>query len=190
MISELALLLQKFFVHRSDVFCKFIYSPLQRRFRYDTVFRPLTIFEIQRHLDHQHTIGVLPVCPQSRTVKWCCWDIDTQDLVFVENIYKRIKDKFGRVLLENSGFKGFHIWLLFEKPIPLNEVWDNHRKFIQSPLLQFFPERLEILDDGYYELCVKMPLGKNFKTGGVSFFLDDNLEAMSHSQIIKLLRRF
>ena len=149
--------IKKLFVHRKDVF-----SVQHKSGAYFPIKRPLTLYDIKRHLRGDVTIGVYCL-DTDNTVKWACIDLDGADIrrlgLVAEAIYSLFSD-FGR-MLEFSGFKGFHVWVFFKSPV--NAVFAQ--KLVKSRLnrlnilkYEVFPKQTELNENRKFGNLVKLPL--------------------------------
>jgi hypothetical protein len=99
---------------------------------------------------------------------------------------------------EFSGYKGFHIWLFLDKPMPAAEVrqWLRHLRKILPAIpegldLELFPKQDTVSADGFGNF-VKFPLQVNLKSGNYSHFLDEGfypivgLAEITRTELIKL----
>ena len=147
------------FIHRKDVF-----STQQKSGAYFPTKRPITLEDIQKHLDGKITIGAYCL-DIDNTVKWACVDIDGDKTLTPEQnkkkeypksvaIYNLFPD-FGRIL-EWSGRKGYHVWIIFDK--------STLASFAQKLVLA----RLNRIKMGHHELFPKqVTLNINRKYGNL-----------------------
>lgn len=94
---------------------------------YVPVYRDVTLRDIQRHLDGQHTIGAYQSRPDE-TCTWACIDFDDKKYEeIVGEIVKHIKpftifytDDLPPIVkdvgFEVSTSKGYHVWFHFNRP--------------------------------------------------------------------------
>jgi hypothetical protein len=68
------------------------------------------------------------------------------------------------ILVEDTGGRGYHLWILFEPPIPALVAYYVGRKFEQQPKVkcEVFPKQKVVEAFGN---LVKLPLGVHRKTG-------------------------
>lgn len=131
---------RELFVHRDDVF-----AHQQSSGAYLPVLQPLTDLDIADHLAGHDSYGVYVIDPAesyingvsrgANTVRYVVFDLDTYDadaldfltraverLVFHDGAYLPGEITIGHplrcLLLEDSGGKGYHIWLLLSEPVP------------------------------------------------------------------------
>jgi len=124
------------FVHRRDVFA--VQSPSGA---YYPQRSKLTHDDIAGHLAGDESIGTYVIDPTDQTVKYVVFDLDTYDPDALEHlkwcvqsiIPKESYNHHRSLLLEESGGKGYHVWLLLSAPLdcgprPATQFW----KFFQS----------------------------------------------------------
>jgi len=150
----------KTFFHRSDVF-----STQSRMGSYFPVKRPITIDDIEKHISGEITIGAYCMGLDS-TVTWCCVDIDGKEdeesLMMMrlrgEKIYDLFHD-FGRIL-EFSGRRGYHIWILFKEPMLAElAVRIVKARLNKADCLghEIYPKQTELNEGRKYGNLVKIP---------------------------------
>ncbi len=186
---------KKLFVNRED-----IYSVQDNKgAAYHKVNRPLTKQLLKDHMLGKQTIGLYQL--KNNTVKWALIDIDINKEVWSKpgfkiedwadkvqeqsRIVKEILSNRGMVgYRENSGFKGEHVWVFFDKPMSaelVKNVFDSLFKEMEmvdeDMHIEIFPKQSHATDTGPGSL-VKAPLGKHQRSGKYSSFIDkvDNLE--------------
>ncbi len=168
---------------------------------YSPVNEPFTFNVAKNHLLGNYTVGVYPVRIDN-TVLFSAFDIDVKkevlkDALLSEEDYNLLKKKAYDVslsikevlnvygiysIIEDSGFKGYHVWLFFDSPIPAHYI----RVFMQNVLkgvegvpheisIEIFPKQSKV-KEGRYGSLIKLPGGIHLKTGIKSFFIGDNGE--------------
>jgi hypothetical protein len=167
---------------------------------YSPVQEPLTPAVIRNHLLGGSTVGVY-VLRLDATAAFFALDIDIEkqalsrargDPDFAQSLRASLNSA-GRNLLdvlrgmgfqpafENSGYKGRHLWVFLEQPLPAEVLHLFGRKFLawQAPALpeglslEFFPKQAALKGQGLGNL-IKLPLGIHRRTGYRSLFLDDD----------------
>jgi hypothetical protein len=137
------------------------------------------------------------VVPVQHTVKYVLFDLDT----YTESSFEKLKrcceafasfvrlgagmhdpDVFKCLLAENSGGKGYHVWLFLDRPLPAAQVrawvrdgfmplWEEAiGKFTSMHPLEIFPKQ-DTVDEGGFGNLVKLPLGVHAKAGNKSYFV-------------------
>jgi hypothetical protein len=198
-------LLRERFVHRTDVFANqwfeekrgHGYTPARTgqcpencgksncRHR---AFEPLTSQHIVEHLQGKRTIGVYALGEDS-TTKWLCLDIDAtkgadtdQETIqaLTYELGKKISFTLPRqFLVENSGSRGYHVWVFFDKPVAADKVVALGHYFVslvtppEGTHIEVYPKTDRVPSLGS---LVKMPLGVHRKTDTRCFFVKGTYE--------------
>ena len=184
------------FAGREDVHARQWSDPSGKN-GYAPVRAPMTPELMRSHLTGAITLGAYGV-RVDQTVTWFVWDIDIRrralrsaegDPGRLRELRSRVHDEamrmyavawsFGlRLLMEDSGFKGRHLWGFCETPQPADLVRHVGRALTRvfRPLhediqVEFFPKQARIQEDGLGNL-VKVPLGLHRVSGRRSAFLD------------------
>jgi len=156
----------RLFVVRDDVYA--IQAKQGDRF----VFKPVRSFVTNKvlrlHLLGEITVGIYPGFNES---KWVCIDIDSKNKDVVQNIIEKFKTYNVTPAIEDSGNKGYHLWMFFKGPISNKMARDIGREFAGSN--EVFPKQDYISGDKLGNL-IKLPLGIHLETGQRCLFLDDN----------------
>jgi len=170
--KEYASELMRLFVQRKDVYAvqvkygdKYIYVPK---------YQLLTEADIQKHLEGKITLGVYAL-DLDNTVKWICFDIDSQHVENPEEtrdfVYKRCVEKLGldAVRIEASGSPhNFHVWVFFTHPIEARLARALGLKMLEGiEHVELFPKQIVLTGKGLGNL-VKLPLGYHKKSGSWS----------------------
>jgi len=162
----------KLFFHRKDVF-----ASQQSNGAYFPTKRPVTINDIQEHLDGKKTIGAYCLGLDS-TVKWACVDIDgiPEMLPYLKKEAIKIYELFQDLprILEFSGKKGFHIWVFFKRKVTA----DYAQRLVKARLNrenlnhhEVFPKQTELNEYRKYGNLVKIPLALHRVSGKKSQIL-------------------
>ena len=165
---------------------------------YSPVHEPLTPAVIRNHLLGTYTIGAYPLRLDG-TATWFAIDLDINksalqrahgDHPFAQSLRDMLRHEGPRLhqvlremglhpLLENSGYKGRHLWVFLEQPETAETLHLFGRLLLawQSPLLppqlhlEFFPKQGTLKGKGLGNL-IKLPLGIHRHTGRRSQLLD------------------
>jgi hypothetical protein len=161
--------LKRYFVGRTDT-----YAIQQSDGSYIRVDRPLTDDVLKSHLEGETTVGIYQIEPEKNTLKWLCFDIDDKEIANVE----RLKDSIVKsgfcteqsTLVEDTGGRGYHLWVFFDPPIPALVAYYVGRKFEQQSKVkcEVFPKQKVVEAFGN---LVKLPLGVHRKIGQRSKFV-------------------
>ena len=161
--------LRRYFVNRDDT-CA-IQNSDGSYYRVET---PLTDEVLLSHLQGNTTVGVYQIEPEKNTVKWLCFDVDSKEWVEVEKLRDSIvKSGFcaqDNILVEETGGRGYHLWIFFDPPIPALVAYYVGRKSEQLSKVkcEVFPKQKVVEAFGN---LVKLPLGVHRKTGKRSTFV-------------------
>jgi len=162
------------FVHRDDC-----YAVQQPDGTYRLIDQALTRELIAKHLNGELTIGVYQINPRDNSVKWAACDLDLgklptdegfqilrkQAVKIVQVLMKKIP--VNSLLVEFSGFKGYHIWVFFLDAVPAivaNRLLRNVVKEAEVQVNEIFPKQDELTGKGYGNL-MKLPLGVHKVSG-------------------------
>ncbi|GBC85706.1 hypothetical protein HRbin11_02156 [bacterium HR11] len=198
--AEVALLAQ-YFQGREGVYAR-QWVDRQGRVGYQPVHEPLTLRVIRQHLDGDLTCGVYPVRLDG-TVFFAVWDVDINRNVLEK--YLRRPDRLAELarlahetavriaarsrtlglpgLIEDSGFKGRHVWVFFNAPVEARIVRAVAERIarldpIPSGLhVDVFP-RQDTVEPGQLGNLIKLPLGIHRRTGRRCLFLDPDGRAL------------
>lgn len=184
------------FAGREGVYARQWTSPSERT-GYTPVHEPFTPAVARKHLLGDITVGIY-VVRLDQTVGFLAFDLDLARHVLersadarnwgtlqrtVQSAAVRIVDACAALELpayiEDSGQKGRHVWVFFDRPVPA----DAARRLaglvmqgIAEPLppevgVEIFPKQSRVHSDGLGNL-IKLPLGIHRKTGRRALFLE------------------
>ena len=211
-------LYRKLFVHRADVFAE-----QHEDGHYEPCRFPLDDMAIAEHLEGFASYGVYVIEPEStkrslatsepyprttNTVKYVVFDLDTYDADALDFLKRAVMRLIGGaafawdkpnvhercLLLEDSGGKGYHVWLFLSEPVAAHTVraWTEavRTQYVTLagtadppwPALEIFPKQDEVPEGGFGNL-VKLPFGVHAKTKARAFLVQvpgwaDSLEAV------------
>lgn len=165
---------------------------------YSPVHEPLTPAVVRNHLLGTYTLGVYPVRLDG-TATFFALDLDIDksalqrargDHAFAETLRESLQQEGPRLVqvlrdlgcepvLENSGYKGRHLWVFLEESETAGTLHLLGRLLLawQAPLLpphlhlEFFPKQARLKGKGLGNL-IKLPLGVHRRTGRRSLLLD------------------
>ncbi|MFN3421652.1 MAG: CRISPR-associated primase-polymerase type A1, partial [Armatimonadota bacterium] len=180
--KELVLYRERF-CGRSDVFAR--YWQTGNRKGYAPVRRTITDDEIRAHLTGQIVLGTYLLHPDG-TTRALVFDIDGQNFSEVarrnafqvaQRLASSLEQKGVTPLVEDTGGKGYHIWLCFPEPVGARVVrewaakWlDNFRPFPEGVLVEVFPKQ-DYLAPNALGALLRLPLGQHPETGRFSVLL-------------------
>ena len=166
------------FCHRKDAYCLMSQHPWQkdetgklRENYYERIYEPLTKELIIQHLLGEITLGVFPTDLTTQTVKFLCFDVDDPGEEYYRKAIFWAKQVNNKVLIEKSGAQDrYHIWVLFDEPVSLKKARSYFQDKDQTGM-DFFPNQDTVVDDFYFELPIKLPLGFHRKEKQWSSFV-------------------
>ncbi|MHC1595433.1 MAG: CRISPR-associated primase-polymerase type A1 [Candidatus Syntropharchaeales archaeon] len=194
--DEDAFLFLSIFRGREDFFaCQWVDEKGRRGFSH--VSRPLNLTEIKHHLGGEETIGLYLMDEEDR-VRLSAIDIDINQKALLEyakdegevaKLHQLTQNDAVRMasicddleipfLIEDSGYKGRHLWFFFDAPIPAR-LARSFLKFVieragnpsHGVHWEIFPDRDKVRGEGFGPL-IKLPLGIHKRTNRRSLFLD------------------
>ena len=177
---------------------------------YYPVYNPFRQEELISHLKGKITAGLYLV-RRDNSVAFIVIDIDIrkkflpdfENLEEKKELEKKLKEEVYKItkfceekglpyLLEYSGYKGFHLWFLFENPVEASQAREFGKKillFSDPPDIklhrELFPKQDSVPDDGLGNL-VKLPLGIHKKTGNQCLLIDSDTFEFYPDQISAL----
>lgn len=151
---------------------------------------------IRDHLSGRKTIGVYQLSDDDN-VKWLCLDIDKDKTLArdidpaevqanaqeqVRRLVKAFLPLGIKPVVEDSGNRGYHVWVFFNSPIPASIAQTvGHFVLEQVPVLaglhiELFPKQVSARSLGN---LVKLPLGVHLKSKRRSAFVNREFEPFS-----------
>lgn len=191
------------FVGREDTY---VVQELERsgRQRYEQVLEPLTEEVLQRHFKGECTVGTY-VQRTNHTAHFMVIDIDISKRILLEaegeedKLFPYLQETAayaGRVQeelkklgiggwIEESGYRGYHIWILFTEWIAVryltmlqDVIEDRLGKVPDTVTMEFFPDRSRA-KKGKAGQAIKLPYGYHAKTGRKCVFLDEDFRPVA-----------
>ncbi|KIR01318.1 putative helicase [Lachnospiraceae bacterium TWA4] len=166
---------------------------------YQMVKEPLREEEIRRHLEGKQTIGTY-IQRLNSTVKYMVMDIDISRSILLRYQYQeemieeykeiarrqvreivKIYKRLGlSIYVEDSGYRGYHLWLFFEEWIPVRYAHMFQRvieglieKVEEGITIEYFPNKVRVKEDKAGQI-IKLPEGIHIKSGKRSYFVDED----------------
>lgn len=185
------------FVGREDTYVKESLENGNHRTT-EQMLEPLTDEAIRQNLSGKVILGTYVQRPNG-TSKYVVFDIDISKKILIQYSYESAEfdeykqkaaeyaGKVCRILkrmgltgyVEDSGFRGYHVWIFFTEWIPvryLNQLEDCVQKELgdmgDDIVMELFPNRTK-LRQGKCGQKIKLPLGIHIRTGNRSFFVDE-----------------
>lgn len=184
---------------REDVYARQWFNPKASQGGYAPVREPLTPRVLRQHFAGDLTLGVYPIRLDG-TCLFCALDIDLHRAVLGEaqrhrEVARRVREELAsatatavdrcralglRPLVEDSGYKGRHLWFPLAEPLHAGRLVALGRALLAhlaphipaSCSLEWFPKASRPGTKGLGNL-IKLPLGIHRRTGRRSQFLDD-----------------
>ncbi len=184
---------------REDVYARQWFNPKSGQGGYAPVREPLTPRVLRQHFAGDLTLGVYPIRLDG-TCLFCALDIDLHRGVLGEaqrhrEVARRVREELAsatatavdrcralglRLLVEDSGYKGRHLWFPLTEPLHAGRLVALGRALLAhltphmpaSCSLEWFPKASRPGAKGLGNL-IKLPLGIHRRTGRRSHFLDD-----------------
>jgi len=189
------------FVHlfggREGVYARQWYDPDRGRGGYAPVRAPMTPQRVREHLSGRVTLGAYVVRVDDTSVYFVLdLDLTKRALRHADgdaSAMERLRTLIARValdlrahlatlglptLLVDSGYKGRHLWGLFERPVAARLAWHfgrelrRHTELPREISLECFPKQPKVPPDGLGNL-VKLPLGVHRRSDRRARLLDE-----------------
>jgi len=201
------------FSGREDLYARQWFNPRKGISGYSPVEEPLTARVIRRHLFGDLTVGVYPIRLDG-TVVFMALDLDLTRAAMewarrgreeAAGVRRALKEAVELALaasreagldplVEDSGYKGRHLWFFFEQPERLGVVHALIRALVrrfeeQVPAgigVEPFPKQARRTGKGYGNL-IKLPLGIHRRTGRRAWLLGE--DGAPHPRPFELLRQ-
>jgi len=135
------------------------------------------------HLDGHRSFGTYVLKPGDPTTRFAMIDVDTgdyADVVKVDEVLCGLGLDSEQILIEESGRKGWHLWLFFHEPYPQARAVRQWLKAAGAGH-ELNPKQDSVAEGGYGNL-VKLPLGKHPVTGKRS-----HLVSHTHLEEVRLV---
>lgn len=191
--SEKIAMVRKMFVHRTDTYLEQWIDT--KGIHYGRKEEELTDDVILNHLTGKKTISSYAI-REDDTVKWLCLDVDVtpkgrkeldaaQWLEETKQVVRQLVKLLFRLHIpfrvEQSGSKGFHVWVFFNNPVPASKAY-LLGSFIEvyAPKgdytnIEVFPKHRSFTESDF-GFSVKIPLGIHRKTDTRCFFVNSSFE--------------
>lgn len=205
---------QELFVGREDTYAVEVLMSDGRR-RFENTLQPISEKEIQKHLRGDRTVATY-IQRNNGTVKHIIFDVDISKKILLklgnnETLFQEYMKKAGQIALqvqavirkmgmeayiENSGYRGYHVWLFLTGWIRtqyanmFQEAVIRQLSLENDINIECFPNRSKV-KDGKMGQLIKMPWGIHSRTGRRTQFLDENLSPYPvQNQLLEKIRCF
>lgn len=191
------------FVGREDTYARETYGSGNKRMS-EQVSEPLTEEMIRQHLSGDVILETY-VQRSNGTSKYVVFDIDISKKILLQydygslefNAHKqnaaehasklcKILQRMGMIgYIEDSGFRGYHVWVFFTGWIPVRYI-NRFTECVQKELgdsgdgitMEVFPNSARIRA-GKFGQKIRLPLGVHIRTGNRSYFVDVQLRPIT-----------
>lgn len=191
------------FVGREDIYAKEMPGADNKTVS-EQVLEPLTEEVVRQHLTGNTIIGTFVQRPNS-TSKFVVFDIDISKKILLQYSYgspefaaykQKTAEHVARLCavlrkmgmtgyVEDSGFRGYHVWVFFTGWIPVRYI-NRFTECVQKELgedgdditMEFFPNNARIRA-GKLGQKIRLPLGLHSRTGNRSVFLNREFQPVS-----------
>lgn len=192
------------FVGREDLYAVDGFNNNHRR-HMEEVLSPLLSDIVKKHIGGRETIGTY-IQRSNGTVKYMVIDLDVSKGILLQGVSTECMHEYlkecGEIAaeilkeldhmgltgyLEQSGYRGYHIWIFFSEWIPvryanfLSDVIEKRKSQLWRGgkiQVEYFPNKTRIRNDKKGQV-IKLPWGIHPKTGQRSFFLDYDFQKIS-----------
>jgi len=188
-MTETAKALNDVFVNRDDVHAQQVPDG-KGGWKYVKRPVPLTPDKLRRHIAEEMTLATYQINPDSDTVIWGCFDIDTHGS---EDSSEEARAKLKAIiavlrsysipfLVEDSGsLDSYHIWVFFHKTKTYNAYTFMKQVAMKAKVkkIEIWPKQKKITKKHKYGNLLKIPLCYHNKSGRRSAFIDpDTLQPL------------
>lgn len=141
-------------------------APGKVKLTYRPSGRPLTLADLEGHMDGSGPVVGVYVLREDSHVKFASFDIDQQDLLAAEKL-RRVAGEMGfpddAMMIVDSGNKGYHLHFFFEDWIPGAQARELLKAVcrgadIKEKELELFPKQPELGQHSPYGNLIKLPL--------------------------------
>ena len=209
--DSLLIAFTELFSGREGVYAKQWVSPTGES-GYSKEAQPFTHLAARNHILGNHTAGIYQL-RMDNTVRFIAFDIDIKK-VFLKNIIsngdklkqyqkrglkiaKGIVDRLSSSeipsYLEDSGYKGYHVWVFLASPVPAKIAREFCKSIVASINtdeafgIEIFPKQSYVKEKNYGNL-IKIPLGIHRRTGKRCLFMDPLSDSYYDDQLLFLTK--
>lgn len=197
------------FVGREDLYALGGITAEQKR-KNEEVLQPLLMDVVKRHLEQKETVSTY-IQRNNGTVKYLVLDLDISKGILLQcksesireeymskcfqiavGILKELRHMGISGYLEQSGCRGYHIWIFFSEWLPvryanlLSDIIEQKTGDLwrESGIqVEYFPNKTRI-KNGKKGQCLKLPWGVHPRTGKISSFLNMDFQYYEPQKLI------
>lgn len=197
------------FVGREDLYALDGITAEQKR-KNEEVLQPLLMDVVKRHLEQKETVSTY-IQRNNGTVKYLVLDLDISKGILLQCKSESIREEYMSKCfhiavgilkelrhigisgyLEQSGCRGYHIWIFFSEWLPvryanlLSDIIEQKTGDLwrESGIqVEYFPNKTRI-KNGKKGQCLKLPWGVHPRTGKISSFLNMDFQYYEPQQLI------
>lgn len=191
------------FSGREDIHARQWWAPARSAGGYAPVHEPLTPASLRRHFLGDDTLGIYVVRVDD-TCMFCALDLDIPPSVIDAGradpglarrastamreacvfLRRRLRELGMDPIVEDSGYKGRHLWIPFDQPVLLKPLHEFGQRFLAQARegfdtslvdVEFFPKQAVLRGKGLGNL-IKLPLGIHRRSGRRGTLLDEDLK--------------
>lgn len=175
-------LLWRFFGGKHNAFAE-----QQQDGRYIKHDQEISLELLQKHVDGSVTVAVYPVVEGSNRCQWGVIDFDSKSPQCRERLIwiKKHLEHIGlSPLMEPSGLKGYHLWILIKEWVPAGKVQRLLQWAVKKAEEEFGkPDYMVEINPKQtsgtgYGSPVKLPWGTHRKSGNKTYFIQDDFKAI------------
>ncbi len=171
---------------------------------YSPIREPFTLKVAKNHILGNYTVGLYQL-REDNTIMFLVFDIDIAKrflgkYLSSQKIHREIDDSLKATTLslmeflktnginayvEDSGFKGYHIWIFFDSPLPsaLGKAFGAYvlkRLHLEEEMIhvEVFPKQASLKKQESLGNLIKLPLGIHKRSGRRALFLSEDLSPL------------
>jgi hypothetical protein len=156
---------RELFVSRTDLYARAVKG--KDRVKYVPVKQPLDDAALALHLSGKQSVGCYLVNPETDQARVIVLDVDSNEQELVTRLVDNARARFplNSIVVERTGGRGWHIWVLFEDWMPSAAARGLGRAVAGADV-----KSIEVYPKGnvgpdHFGALVRLPLGKHPRSG-------------------------